>query len=84
MGTLKAIIAGKRIETTENTFVSRNPANLTDIVGTYGNATAEDCREACRVARGAQVKWAATPAPVRAGVIANFGKLIEKNKEALF
>ncbi|MCA2961218.1 MAG: aldehyde dehydrogenase family protein [Silvanigrellales bacterium] len=83
MGALRAIIAGKRLESAGETFTSRNPANVTDIVGTYGNASIEDCREACRAARAAQGKWASMPAPVRAEILANFGKLIEKNKESL-
>jgi len=80
---LKAIIGGRHIEATGDTFTSKNPANLSDVIGTYGNATAADAREACLAARNALVKWRATPSPVRAEILGSFGKLLEKNKEAL-
>ncbi len=38
---------------------------------------------ACRSARSAQSEWAATPAPVRGRVIAQIGRIVEANKEAL-
>ena len=39
--------------------------------------------DACRRAREAQPAWAAVPAPVRGRVIAQVGRLVESNKEAL-
>ena len=39
--------------------------------------------DACRAARAAQAAWAAVPAPVRGRVIAQVGRLVEANKEAL-
>src|SRR5439155_19265772 len=39
--------------------------------------------EAARRARAAQAAWAATPAPARGRVIAQLGRLVEANKEAL-
>ena len=39
--------------------------------------------DACRAARAAQKEWAAVPAPARGRVIAQVGRLVEANKEAL-
>ena len=66
-----------------STFVSRNPANLSDVVAEVPAATASDIVEAARRAKAAQVAWAKMPAPARGRVIANAGRLFEKNKDAL-
>jgi aldehyde dehydrogenase (NAD+) len=39
--------------------------------------------DAAAAARHAFKSWSRTPAPVRAGIIQNFGRLVESNKEAL-
>ncbi len=64
-------------------MVSRNPANLEDVVMEYEPAGADGLVEAARAARAAQPGWAATPAPVRGRAIAQIGRLVEENKEAL-
>lgn len=66
-----------------STFVSQNPANLSDVVAKVPAATASDIVEAARLAKAAQVAWAKMPAPARGRVIANAGRLFEKNKDAL-
>lgn len=80
---LSAIINWKKHTDSSSTFKSINPAKTKDVVGTFGNANLDTCREACKEAAKAFPRWAATPAPVRAEIIHNFGQLIEKNKEAL-
>ncbi len=60
---------------------SINPANKKDVVASFGEADKDLVRQAAQAARGAQKSWAKTPAPVRAGIIQNFGKLLEVNKE---
>jgi alpha-ketoglutaric semialdehyde dehydrogenase len=65
------------------TFTSKNPANFSEIVGTVPAACASDIVEALRRAKKAQVEWAKVPAPARGRVIANVGRLVEKNKESL-
>ena len=64
-------------------MVSRNPANLEDVVMEYEPAGADGLVDAARAARAAQPVWAATPAPVRGRAIAQIGRLVEDNKEAL-
>jgi aldehyde dehydrogenase (NAD+) len=82
MNSISSIIAGKKNLGT-NYFSSFNPSNNEDTLGTFSNATKEECIEACKVARSGLEQWKKTPAPVRAGIISNLAKLIEKNKESL-
>ncbi len=64
-------------------MVSLNPANLEDVVMEYEPAGADGLVDAARAARAAQPGWAATPAPVRGRAIAQIGRLVEENKQAL-
>ena len=64
-------------------IVSLNPADRRDQVAIFTEADKNQVRAACDSARNAYKKWANTPAPVRAGMIQNFGKLVEQNKLAL-
>src|SRR3954471_6072269 len=64
-------------------IVSRNPADLDDIVVQVDAADRDGFVGACRSAREAQAAWAAIPAPVRGRVIAQVGRLVEANQEAL-
>ena len=63
------------------TFTSYSPSNLTDKVGEARAATSAEIVEALRRAKRAQESWAKVPAPARGRVIANVGRLVEKNKE---
>ena len=65
------------------THESRNPAQLDDVVAEIELASATDVLEATRSAGVAQARWAEVPAPVRGGAVANLGRLLETNKEAL-
>src|SRR3954453_3250989 len=62
---------------------STNPPRLDDVVaeGLLGGASA--FLRAARAAREAQRAWARVPAPARGRVIAQVGRLVEANKEAL-
>src|SRR5918992_483880 len=62
---------------------STNPANLSDVVAEVLLTDADGFVDACRAARAAQRDWAAVPAPARGRVIAQVGRLVEANKEAL-
>lgn len=66
-----------------STFESRNPAELSDIVTTVALATPEDFVATARAASEMQKDWGTVPAPVRGGAVANLGRLLEANKEAL-
>ena len=64
-------------------FISKNPANLSEIVAKTSGSTSAQIISALERAKSAQRKWAAIPAPARGRVIANVGRLVEKNKENL-
>ncbi len=76
------IIGGKEVHS-DASFASRSSANLSDVVGTFPEATKEQVREACLVARQAFVTWREAPAPVRGELVGNIGKALEREKEAL-
>ncbi len=78
-----AWLNGRSEESGTDVFVSSNPANTADELGRFAVATADQVRSACLKSAEAFAQWKKVPAPVRAGVIANFGKLLESNKEAL-
>ena len=64
-------------------FTSLNPANLDEVVATTPSSSRSDIVAALVRAKAAQLNWAKVPAPARGRVIANVGRLVEKNKEAL-
>ena len=80
---IDSLIGGTAVRGTAGTFVSTNPAQLSETVAEVSLASAEQLVEACRVASAAQLAWAQTPAPVRGRVIAQIGRLVEANAEAL-
>ncbi|GAB2987221.1 aldehyde dehydrogenase family protein [Saccharothrix stipae] len=65
------------------TYVSTNPADLSDVVTRVDLVGAEEFAAAARRAHQAQREWARVPAPVRGQVVANVGRLVEANAEAL-
>src|SRR3712207_6194860 len=64
-------------------LTSTNPANTSEVVAEVLLGDGSTFVDACRAARAAQREWAAVPAPARGRVIANVGRLVEANKEAL-
>jgi alpha-ketoglutaric semialdehyde dehydrogenase len=65
------------------TFESRSSGSTADVVGVFPEATKEQVREACAVARQAFVTWSRTPAPIRGEVIGKVGDAIEREIDAL-
>src|SRR3989338_1277914 len=78
-----SLLSGGLEETSNAFFESTNPARLSDTVGVFGIAGKKEISNAVHQANTAFEKWKKTPAPIRAGIIQNFGKLLEKNKESL-
>lgn len=74
---------GAHTETSATTFESYNPARHRELVGVFGCASEAQIAKVVERARAAYQPWKRMPAPVRAGIIANFGRLLEANKEAL-
>ncbi|GAA4840739.1 aldehyde dehydrogenase family protein [Saccharopolyspora rosea] len=64
-------------------YLSRNPANLDDVVARVRLGGPGALPAAAERAQRAQREWAQVPAPVRGRVIAGMGRLVEANKESL-
>ncbi|MDX6218267.1 MAG: alpha-ketoglutaric semialdehyde dehydrogenase, partial [Frankiales bacterium] len=80
---ISSLIDGTSVPGDAGTLVSTNPAQLDDVVAEISLASVDQVVEAFRVATAAQRGWAETPAPVRGRVIAQVGRLVESNQEAL-
>jgi len=76
-------VAGASVRGDAGTVVSTNPSRLDDVVAEVSLASSEQLVGAFRAATAAQPAWADTPAPVRGRVIAQIGRLVEANSEAL-
>jgi aldehyde dehydrogenase (NAD+) len=82
--TCSSIIEGKVTDDDRGgRMTSTNPAHLTDVVADVALGDGVTFLEACRVAKAAQPSWANVPAPIRGRVIAEIGRLVEANAEAL-
>jgi acyl-CoA reductase-like NAD-dependent aldehyde dehydrogenase len=80
---LHSTVGGKPVEATGPRIRSVNPSRLDDVVAEITLADAQTFVDACASARTAQKVWADVPAPVRGRVIANLGRLVEANFDAL-
>jgi acyl-CoA reductase-like NAD-dependent aldehyde dehydrogenase len=80
---ITSLIGGSPVVGDAGTFTSTNPAHLDEVVAEVSLASAAQLVEAFRVAKAAQPAWADTPAPVRGRVIAQIGRLVEANADAL-
>jgi aldehyde dehydrogenase (NAD+) len=65
------------------TFVSRNPADERDVVGTFAASGPEDVAAAVAAAERAFPAWRGTPAPRRGEILYRFGQVLADNKERL-
>src|SRR3954449_10130192 len=82
--TAASIIAGEvRTDAPGGRLDSANPADRGELVAEILLTDADGFVDAARAARAAQRRWAAVPAPARGRVIAQVGRLVEANKEAL-
>jgi acyl-CoA reductase-like NAD-dependent aldehyde dehydrogenase len=64
-------------------LLSTNPARLSEVVAEVALGDQSTFVDAARAARRAQGGWSRVPAPVRGRVVAEIGRLVEANKEAL-
>jgi len=82
--TIASIVDGRqRDDAPGGRLTSTNPARTDEVVAEVLLGDAQTFEDACRAARTAQPEWAAVPAPIRGRVIAQVGRLVEENKEAL-
>ncbi|MCX2684652.1 aldehyde dehydrogenase family protein [Pseudomonas sp. DCB_AW] len=76
------LIGGEWVSATE-TFESRSPSDVTDLVGIYSAATVEDVQRAIAAARDAQPSWASTTIQVRSDLLQRISTEILSRKEEL-
>lgn len=65
------------------TFVSTNPARLSEIIGHYQKSGKEDLEEAIEAASKAQPTWENMPAPARGEILYRTARLLEQQQEEL-
>jgi acyl-CoA reductase-like NAD-dependent aldehyde dehydrogenase len=79
---VRSVVDGAEVDGVR-TEPSANPAKLHETVADVHLADSGTLVAACRSARVAQREWADVPAPVRGRVVANLGRLVEANADAL-
>ena len=65
------------------TFENRNPADVSDLIGTFPRSTAEDLDGAVASAQRGFERWRRTPAPLRGDVLRRVGDLLSERKEEI-
>ncbi len=66
-----------------NTYENRNPADTSDLIGTFPASGAEDVEAAVATAKAAYPKWRAIPAPQRGEIIRRATEILIRRKEEL-
>ncbi|MEE9225321.1 MAG: aldehyde dehydrogenase family protein [Bacteroidota bacterium] len=64
-------------------FENRNPANWSEVIGTFPKSGKEDVDAAVRAARAAFEKWRLIPAPRRGDILRKVGDILTARKEEL-
>ncbi len=78
VGTHQLLIGGTARAGGEGTFSVANPANHTESLGSYADASADDVRAAVAAARAAAPAWSATPYAERARILQRAADLIRE------
>ena len=65
------------------TFENRNPADQSDLIGTFPRSGAEDLQLAVESAKRGFEQWRRTPAPLRGDVLRRVGDLLTERKEEI-
>jgi len=82
--TYRNLIGGKWVKSaTGTTFTNTNPADTSDVVGTFAASGPADIDEAVVAAKAGFEEWARIPAPVRGDVLRRAGDLLTERKDEL-
>ncbi len=65
------------------TFADVNPADTSDLIGTFPRSGPEDVERAVRSAQRGFARWSRTPAPVRGDVLRRVGDLLVARKDEI-
>lgn len=77
-------VGGKWVDAKSgDVFENRNPANWSEVVGTFPKSGREDVDEAVRAARSAFDRWRLVPVPQRGDTLRRVGDLLSARKEEL-
>ena len=77
-------INGKWVDAkSDEVFENRNPANWSEVIGTFPKSGKEDVDAAVRAARAAFEKWRLIPAPRRGDILRKVGDILTARKEEL-
>jgi alpha-ketoglutaric semialdehyde dehydrogenase len=80
----KNLIGGKWVESASGeTFENRNPADTSDLVGTFQLSTEEDVNAAVEAAKKAYPAWRDTPAPERSEIMYRVAHIMRERKEEI-
>jgi aldehyde dehydrogenase (NAD+) len=80
--TYRNFIDGEWIESTpRETFEDRNPADKSEVIGTFQDSAQEDVDAAVEAARKAYRRWRQVPAPKRAEYLFRMGEILLRRKE---
>src|SRR5215475_4241171 len=63
------------------TFENRNPADTSDLIGTFADSGPEDVEKAVAAAREAFPRWRALPAPKRGEILFRTAEILVRRKE---
>jgi len=66
-----------------DTFESRNPADTTDVIGSFPSSTADDVARAVEAAKEAFKTWRLVPAPKRGEILKRVGDLMTERKSEI-
>ncbi len=82
--TYQNFIAGKWADSASGkTFDNINPANTSDVIGSFQDSTADDARSAISAAREAAPEWRALSAPRRGQLLARAARIIERDLDRI-
>ncbi len=82
--TFRNLIGGEWVPAKSGeTFPNLNPADTREVVGIFPRCGAEDARRAIDVAREAQPKWAAIPAPKRGEILHKAANILESRADSI-
>lgn len=82
--TRRNFIGGRwKASSSRGTYISRNPADTSDILGRFPESSPSDIDLAVRAARGALPDWKLVPPPAKGLLLMRAAALLEREKESL-
>src|SRR4051794_12728891 len=82
MKTFKNFVAGKWVDAVSGeSFENRNPADWSDVIGTFPRSGAADVQRAVESAKRGFEVWRKTPAPARGDVLRRVGDIMARRKD---